>query len=254
LTLHRLVFPTLLGVVGVAILLALGFWQVERLAWKEGLIADIEARLAADPVSLPAEPDPDRDRLLRVDAMGRIDAEEIHVLSSLDPWGAGYRVISPMTLEDGRRVLVDLGFVPQDRKNLGTRSNERGEGVAGQVTGLLLWPNETDRFTPAPDRGRNIWFARDVPLMASELGTESVMIVAETHSLPEWPKPAPPGTNLPNRHLGYAITWFGLAIVWAAMTVWWIVTRLRGGSDGGSTPNAEKSPAHRASSLPGGRS
>jgi surfeit locus 1 family protein len=64
--------------------------------------------------------------------------------------------------------------------------------------------------------------------MAAELGAEPVMIVAEAHSLPEWPKPAPPGTNLPNRHLEYAITWFGLAVVWAVMTVWWIRALLRG--------------------------
>ena len=229
---RRILVPVLIGVVGVAILLALGVWQVERLAWKEGLIAEIEARLAAEPVSLPEAPDPVRDRLLRVEVTGQIGTEEIHVLSSVEPWGAGYRVISPMELADGRRILVDLGYVPQDMKEPASRprpaSSQRGR-APDQVTGLLLWPAEVDSFTPEPALDRNIWFARDVPAMAEALGTEPVLLVAETHPWTEWPRPTPPGTNIPNRHLEYAITWFGLAAVWAAMTVLWVRQQLRAG-------------------------
>lgn len=227
---RRIVLPALVGVVGVAILLALGFWQVQRLEWKQGLIADIQARLAADPVPVPAPPDPARDRLLRVEATGQIGAEELHVLSSLAPWGAGYRVVSPMTLADGRTILVDLGFVPQDMKAPASRPEPApgdGESSPDQVTGLLLWPSETDSFTPEPELDRNIWFARDVERMAAALRTERVLLVAETYPGNEWPRPAPPGTDLPNRHLEYAVTWFGLAAVWAGMTVFWFRTELR---------------------------
>jgi surfeit locus 1 family protein len=231
--LRRLVAPALFGILGTAILLALGLWQVQRLAWKEGLIAEIEARIAADPVPLPAAPDPTRDRLLRVSVTGRLGTPEIDVLTSLDPWGAGYRVIVPMTLAEGaegRRILVDLGYVPQEMKDPADRPGPLGAGPDSppvEVTGLLLWPRETDRFTPAPDRGRNIWFARDVAAMAAELGTEPVLVVAQSNGSAEWPKPAPPGTDLPNRHLEYAITWFGLAAVWAGMTIFWIRTERR---------------------------
>ncbi len=229
-TLRRIVVPALFGVIGVAILLALGFWQVQRLAWKQGLIAEIEARLAADPVPVPQSPDPARDRLLRVEATGLIGAEELHVLSSLAPWGAGYRVVSPMTLADRRRIMVDLGFVPQDMKNPASRPESTprdAERMPDQITGLLLWPAETDSFTPEPELRRNIWFARDVPRMAAALGTDPVLLVAETYPGNEWPRPAPPGTDLPNRHLEYAITWFGLAAVWAGMTIFWFRTELR---------------------------
>jgi surfeit locus 1 family protein len=230
-TLRRTIFPALIGVIGVAILLALGAWQVQRLAWKEGMIAEIEARLAAAPVPVPEQPDPQRDRLLRVEATGQIGADELHVLSSLDPWGAGYRVVSPMEITDGRRILVDLGYVPQDMKEPAARprlaSPDPGR-APDQVTGPLLWPAEVDSFTPEPALDRNIWFARDVPRMAEALGTEPVLLVAESHPWTEWPRPTPPGTNVPNRHLEYAVTWFGLAAVWAGMTLWWIRTELRG--------------------------
>src|SRR5690606_33258806 len=112
----KIIGAALFGSVGVAILLALGFWQVQRLGEKRALIAEIEARLAAAPSAVPAEPDPDRDRLLRVTVRGQVGSEELHVLTSQRPWGAGYRIISPLTLEDGRRVLLDLGYVPQEMK------------------------------------------------------------------------------------------------------------------------------------------
>jgi surfeit locus 1 family protein len=238
-TLRHIVVPVLIGVVGVAILLALGFWQVQRLAWKEGLIAEIEARLAAEPVPLPDAPEPGRDRLLRVEATGQIGTDELHVLTSLDPWGAGYRVVSPMVLADGRRIMVDLGYVHQDLKEPAARPRPATPDpgrVPDQVTGLLHWPAEVDGFTPEPALDRNIWFARDVPRMAAALGAEPVLLVAETHPWTEWPRPAPPGTNIPNRHLEYAVTWFGLAAVWAGMTVFWVRQQLRAGPRPASRP------------------
>jgi surfeit locus 1 family protein len=228
---RRIISVAIFGLVGAAILVALGVWQVQRLTWKQGLIADIEARLAADPAPLPAQPDPVRDRLLRVAVTGRIGQRELDVLSSLKPWGAGYRVIVPMTLADERRVLVDLGYVPQDMKGPSARPapvHGEPDHPPDQVTGLLLWPREIDSFTPEPDRGRNIWFARDVASMAAELDTEPVLVVAQSHNLDEWPRPVPPGAELPNRHLEYAITWFALAAVWVGMTVFLIRAELRG--------------------------
>lgn len=224
----RIIGAALFGAVGVAILLAMGFWQVERLEWKTALIGEIEARLAAGPVELPARVDPARDRLLRVAVPGTLGQGELHVISSLRPWGPGYRVVAPLALEDGRRVLLDRGFVPMDMKEPADRPGALAAGDAVDVTGLLLWPAETDGYTPEPDLGRNIWFARDVDAMARALDTAPVMVVAESAGPADWPRPVPPGVDVPNRHLEYAITWFGLAIVWAAMTVLLIRTELRG--------------------------
>lgn len=226
----RILGAAIFGLVGVAILLWMGVWQVDRLAWKNDLVARIEARLAAEPVAPPEAPDPDRDALLRVTVTGRIGEQELHVLSSLKPLGVGYRIVSPMVLDDGRRVMVDLGFVPEAMKDPAERP-PAGSGRPGEVetvTGLLRWPQETDSFTPEPDLGRNIWFARDVEAMAQALDTAPVLIVVQAHERGEWPRPVPPGTDLPNRHLEYAITWFGLAVVWVVMTILWIRTEILG--------------------------
>ncbi|WP_102108711.1 SURF1 family protein [Oceaniglobus roseus] len=210
----RFVVPVLFGIVGCAILLSLGTWQVRRLAWKEGILASIEARIAADPVAVPETPDPVADKYLPVTAEGRVGNAMLRVLVSAQGMGAGYRIISPFTTDGGRVLLLDRGIVPVDQ------AAPVGHAGEVRVVGNLHWPEETDGFTPAPDLDANIWFARDVAAMAKALGTEPVLIVLRERSFDDGAVvPRPVGTEgIPNDHFGYAITWFSLAAVWLGMT------------------------------------
>ena len=220
---RRIIFPLLLGILGTAVLIGLGVWQLQRLQWKEGILAEIDARMASAPVALPAAPDPARDRFLPVTATGSITDEEIDVLVSLKGVGPGYRIISAFETDDGRRILLDRGFVRDDQKD-----TPRPPVYGVTITGNLHWPDEVDSFTPDADTDRNIWFARDVPAMATALGTEPVMIILRTTSEPA-PAVSPlpmDSAGIPNDHLGYAIQWFGLAAVWAGMTGW-LLWRIR---------------------------
>jgi surfeit locus 1 family protein len=210
---RRLVAPLVLGLIGVAILVGLGTWQLRRLEWKTAILAEIEARIAAEPVPVPAVPDPESDRYRRVRAEGELLQGELHVYTSLPPFGVGYRVIAPMALADGRRVLLDRGFVP-----IAAKDASRPTGPIA-VTGNLLWPAEG---ATRPDRERNVWIARDVALMADEFGTDPVLIVVADSDDPAGPTPQPVTPNVPNDHLGYAVTWFGLAAVWVVMTGLWL--------------------------------
>lgn len=209
---RRMIAPLVFGLVGVAILLALGFWQLQRLEWKRGVLAEIDARMSAAAVEVPAAPTEDAHEYLHVAVAGTLEPGELHVYTSAPPRGVGYRVIAPLRLADGRRVLLDRGFVPIEDKDA-----PRPPGRL-RVEGALLWPNETDSWTSAPDLAKNIWFARDVPAMAAALDTEPVMIVAAATDDPAGPTPLPVGVNIPNDHLEYALTWFSLAAVWAVMT------------------------------------
>lgn len=210
----RLLATGVFAVAGLAVLLALGIWQVQRMGWKQGVLAEMEARLLAAPVALPAAPDPVRDRFRAVAAEGRFTGEDRLVMASRKGVGAGWLLIAAFEAQDGRRILVDRGFLPD-----AARDAPRPAAPAA-ITGNLHWPDEVDRFTPAPDRARGLWFARDVPVLAAELGTEPVLVVLRTTSEPAPPAaPTPLDTSLvPDNHLNYAITWFSLAAIWAGMT------------------------------------
>lgn len=218
---RRLWFPILLGLAGVAILVGLGFWQLDRMGQKEALIARIEAQIAGTPGPIPGSPDPAADQFRPVTVEGALGGEEAHVLTSVKGEGPGYRVISALTAGD-RRVLVDLGFVLEAAKD----EPRMAERVT--VHGNLMWPEEADSWTPAPDAARGIRFARDVGAIAEDLGTEPVLVVArdiEGAELGTAPIPVD-SSGVPNDHWEYALTWFGLAAVWAAMSLV-LVARVR---------------------------
>lgn len=208
----RMIVPLLFGLGGIAILLALGIWQMQRLAWKENILSQIETRMKADPVALPATPNADTHNRLRVKLTGELEPNELHILTSIKGEGPGFRVIAPLRLPDGSRIMLDRGFIPESAK-----SSPRKLGKI-TITGALLWPNETDGYTPEPNIERNIWFARETETMAQALNTRPLLLVTETSDPPSAARPLPITLNIPNNHLEYAITWFSLSIVWFGMT------------------------------------
>ncbi len=223
---RRLILPLVFGLIGTGILAALGVWQVQRLHWKEGVLADIDAHIGAAPVPLPAHPALPDDRYLPVAVEGRFTGEDLAVLVSSKDYGAGTRIIAAFETGGGRRILIDRGFLAE-----GMRTTPR-PAKAAAVTGNLHWPDEVDSYTPAPDAKTGLWFARDVPAMAARLGTEPVLIVARSDTGDQI-RPMPVDTGaIPHYHLGYAIQWFGLAIVWAGMTLAWAWRIRRTGTGG----------------------
>ena len=199
------------GLVGTAILMSLGFWQLQRMTWKAGILAEIDARLAEPPAALPIAPDPVADKYLQVEVTGKIAESELHVLTFGDG-GPGFRVIAPMVLDDGRRILVDRGFLPETQKDV--------MRAGGDVTaiGSLVWPQETDKYVPDPNLEKNIWFARDVNLMAEALETDQVMLAISRSTNNDGITPQRVSVNISNRHLEYVMTWFSLAAIWIGMT------------------------------------
>lgn len=206
----------ILGAGGIAILLSLGFWQLRRLHWKDGVIAAIEAKIDAAPVPLSrlAVPDAAADLYRPVTVSGHTTGEELLVLSGRTGDGAGYEVIAGFETGDGRRILIDRGFIGEAGRGLPRAP------VTLAVTGNLHWPDESDSFTPPPDPKSGLWFARDVPAMAEKLKTEPVLVVLrDAEGDMQGIDPVPVDTaSIPNNHRQYAITWFSLAAVWAGMT------------------------------------
>jgi surfeit locus 1 family protein len=222
----RSVSATLIfGFFGLAVLIGLGAWQAQRLGWKTALLAEMDARIAAAPVALPANPDPVRDDYLPVTVTGTLTGPDLRVLASRKTIGPGYRIVTALQTDTGRRILIDRGFLPVSADTAPTRPE-----AMVRFIGNLHWPDEVDGYTPEPDPAANLWFARDVPRMAAALGTDPVLVIARATSDRVPPlEPLPVDTAaIPNNHLQYAITWFSLALIWAGMTLV-MVRRIRRG-------------------------
>lgn len=206
------ILAAILLVAGLVVFVSLGVWQLQRLEWKEGIIAEIEGQIAGDPVALPDSPDTETDRYLPVEITGAFGPGEIHVLVSHRDYGPGFRVIAPFTTESGRTLMVDRGFIPTDRKG-----DEHSTGPA-TVEGNLHWPDERDTYTPDDDVAGNWWYARDVEKMAGALGTDPLLVIARSETDPAI-LPMPVTTEaIRNKHFEYAMTWFLFAVTWVVMT------------------------------------
>lgn len=211
---RRYLFPLILGIAGCAVLIQLGLWQLDRRAWKEGMLEEITAGIQAPPVPLPATIDPSM-KYLPVTVSGTTTGAEIDVLSHTRDQGAGYQVVSRFITDDGRAILLDRGFVPQEARRL-----ERPP-VRLDVVGNLHWPQDASSSTPAPNLDENIWFARDVDAMAAALDTLPVLVVASAvQGDNQGARPIPVTIEgIPNNHLSYAVQWFLIAATWAVMTL-----------------------------------
>jgi surfeit locus 1 family protein len=226
--------PSLAVAAALAILLALGVWQVERRAWKDALIASIAERLAAPPVALPPPAEwprlTDADEFLHV----AVTAEFLNDKEGLvytggstlreDGGGPGYWVFTPARLADGSVVMVNRGFVPEARKDPGSRRDGEIAGPVAMV-GVLRWPEPPSLFAPKADPAHNLWFVRDSAAIAAAKGISAAPFYVELES-PQppdgLPHAAPLKPNLPNNHLQYALTWFGLAAVLIGVFVAWL--------------------------------
>ena len=215
----RIWFIVFIGFAGTACLLYLGKWQIDRLYWKLDVLKKIDQKIAAAPVPLPAEPSESVHKYLSVEISGQFLQESIRVLASKKRYGAGYRIIHVFRA-NGRRLLVDLGFVGLETDYDVDLINDIS------LVGNLHWPDEVDNFTPEPDLENNIWFARNVERVASALKTEPILLILKDSTLKDQNiKPMPiDTTHIPNDHLQYAITWFSLAIIWALMSCLFIWT------------------------------
>jgi len=216
---RSLLWPSLWAALGLLLLLGLGTWQVQRLHWKEGLIAAREAGLHAAPVALPATLDAARALELhpvRAEGQFRNDRELYLNLESARG-EAGFHIVTPLILADGTALLVDRGFVPTERKAPETRAAGELTGTVS-VTGLVRLPSagKPSWFTPDNDPARNSWFYVDIAAMAQAAGLARVLpFYIDADASPN-PGGLPQGgqtlTDLPNNHLQYALTWYGLAL------------------------------------------
>ena len=245
---RRLVLPAVLVLVAVGALISLGNWQMRRLDWKEQLIADVTERPASavqelPPASVWATLDVKGAEYRPFSLTGRfLHDKETLVFTSLSDAkgvhsGPGYWVVTPFALEGGGTVLVNRGFAPQGRHRPEDR-REQPSAERVRVTGLLRPNEERNVFTPGDRPADNIFFARNITAIAQ---AKNIPAPVAPFTIDLLASETPPG-GLPqagetrmvfsNDHLGYAITWYGLAAALLAVFASFVWNRLRDGSQG----------------------
>jgi len=209
----------------VAVFLALGTWQVQRLFWKLDLIARVESRVHADPVPAPGRSewpsvDREKDEYRRVTATGLFRHDRTVLVQAVTERGAGFWVVTPLVLADGSAILINRGFVPAERSTPEARL--AGEIAAGPVavTGLLRITEPGGAFLRSNDPAADRWFSRDVAAIAAAKGLADVApYFVDADATPN-PGGLPIGgltvVAFRNSHLVYALTWYTLATMSAA--------------------------------------
>ncbi len=257
----RLLWPTLAMLLSLAVLIGLGTWQMQRKRWKEDLLAKIAERVHAEPVALiekgglppwlrQQRPSGSKEQVVvtegngdleyrHVSVAGRFHHDKEQYLYAPTPAGLGWHVYTPLEIEPGRLVWINRGLVPDAKKAPETR---REGQVAGEVEvkGLVRLPASKGMFFPENDVQKNLWYWPDIAAMTASAFQDGPQKAPGGPQRPEAlplviaadPQPEPPGglpkggvtrLDLPNRHLEYALTWYGLALtligVYSAFTI-----------------------------------
>lgn len=234
-----MLWPAVLTLAALPILIGLGVWQLDRLAWKEELIAAINEGLGQRPVPLEQPADAWKELAGKeyrpVSVVGRFRHGDERFVFATAGREMGWHVYTPLETEGGNLLLVNRGFVPDRLKDPGSRTAGQPEGQV-TVQGLVRKPGVEGWFDPEADTARNAFYWRDLGGMTASLPAEEdrarvlplfVDAAAEPANPGGWPKGGVTRLDIPNRHLEYALTWFGLAATLIAVFAAFAWTRLR---------------------------
>lgn len=224
----------------VAILIGLGVWQLQRLEWKTTLIANLEQRTSAAPITLnEALADPQASQYRQVRVTGRwLHEREMRLLARTYRGEPGLHIVTPLALSDGQRLLIDRGWVPLSHEAPALRSDGQPQGIV-TVVGLARlggWDGR-DFLRPENDPAENAWLWMDLPTMTEAAGLSQpvtqlyLAALADQHS-GRYPIGGQTRVELENSHLQYAITWFVLA---AAAVAVFLLSQRRRQDDASST-------------------
>jgi len=232
----RFLVPMLTSGLVVLVLLALGFWQLDRMEAKQRLIASVSGRVSEPAVPLPAAGqwtgiNKPADDFLKVTVSGRLlNDRETYLFMLYTPAGErdptpGYAVITPLQRDDGSVVLVNRGFVPDSKRDPANRPQSLNtERVT--ITGLLRLPESRSWFNADDAPAKRLFYTRDPKAMAKAVGLEQVapfVIDADATAVAGgWPKGGNTVISFSDNHLQYAITWFTLALaVFGLFVIWY---------------------------------
>jgi len=240
-----------------AVLVGLGTWQLDRLSWKLDLIAGVEQRVHAAPAAPPGPAawesvSAEADQYRHVTVSGTFLDDRETPVQAVTVLGGGFWILSPFRTDAGYTVLVNRGFVPPERRD---PSSRRAGDIAGRttVTGLLRLSEPGGAFLRSNDSRTDRWYSRDVAAIAAARGLEPVapyFIDADaTPNSGSGPVGGLTVIALPNNHLVYALTWYGLAAMLAGAAIWVVRDERRSRGTGQNLSDPPPRDSLRASTV-----
>jgi surfeit locus 1 family protein len=252
-----LVVLVLAAIFAFAGFVSLGIWQVHRLAWKQALIAQVDAHVHAEPVPPPSPNEwarlrREHDEYLRLQLRGRFDHKRTTLVETVTELGPGYWVMTPLRSDAGYWVWINRGFVPteaQERLPMGAASATSPDNQP--LVGLLRFSEPGGRVLRPNDPQHGRWYSRDVQAMASMRGLADLPVApffvdlsATDATRQAWPRPGLTVLQFSNNHLVYALTWFALAAMTAGALGYLVVDERRLRRLAGDKPGDDKPPRH----------
>lgn len=219
-----LLWPTVFAALGTLVLVSLGTWQMNRKSWKDGLIAQIEARSTAAPIPLADAvrrlATGEDIEYLRVRANGRLMPGREAYYWAPATSGPGWHVYAPLETADGAILIVNRGFVAEAFRDPAKRPEPQPN--QSELVGLLRHGERKGAFAATNDPVRSLWYWRDLEGMGRAMlgpaATKALPFSLDVERGPEGgtttPRTPRGGTTrlaIPNNHLQYAMTWYGLA-------------------------------------------
>jgi len=219
-------------VLGLGILIWLGFWQLERLEWKTSLLARLDANMSFPAVSLTELDDLENSEFRKVCVEGEfLHERELHFFSTNLSGEGGYHIYTPFLISGGQAVIINRGWVPNALLDPATRPEGQIAGMQ-EICGVLRKDGEKKRFAPENDAKANTWFYRDRAAMGRAAGLDRPVVAYiaadETANPGGYPVGGQTRVSMPNNHLGYAITWFCLAVALAGVFTAFYISRRKG--------------------------
>ena len=215
---------TIVSLPALLVLVGLGSWQLQRLQWKNDLIASFESRAAAPPIAVPAAD-------ASLDDFGFDDVEfrrlalagtfqhdkEVFLTGRTYEGNAGFHIVTPFQLDDGRIILINRGWVSEDYRDPAKRGFSQMTGPV-TVAGILRRPGVKGYFVPENEPDNGFWFTLVPSQINAHLGLGAQAIgqfyadAVRTSDVVTLPIAAKTKLNLRNAHLSYAMTWYGIAL------------------------------------------
>lgn len=235
-----LLLPLILSVVGVFILVSLGNWQMKRKAWKETLISQVTERVDSAPLAF-------KDVKAKSHNLEALNYQPVRVRGVFDhsqerhyflPHNGkvGWHIITPFETDEGDILFVDRGFVPDTLKE----ADKRPKGlIKGEQTieGLVRLSEVPNYFSPKNNVRQNKWYVRDLSELYGSLNASAVKPLPfmidqkRVGTSGEWPLPGVTKVKFTDKHLGYALTWYGLAMTLIGVFAAFSFSRLSGKKD-----------------------